>query len=316
MLIRLLVVFASLLLVNSSFAQESDVDIWNWAFNDDSGELFAYSEYGEVNVLLSNLTGWVDELWRISNTQALGIIDVADGRSLYLLDDDSAEPIALTFDGKQFDLFLDEGYRLRFEVYQPPYMIFTSWNPLRPTFNLGSAIILNLSTRQVDLLTDSTYSVFRVTPDQERLRYVHVNDNDDVRKTELRERPLVDNTEQILNVFSGEVWVHNSDINNDRWLLREDDSNGDLLHYRIFNVTSGVDDIIYSQDPDEYLKSYVFLGEDLISYRPICVIGCLLDLKTINGDTFYYPLSTLGGHISDFFKTNDNNLIVGGDYGY
>jgi len=297
--------------MNSVLAQKHEVDVWNWAWQENSGQLLAYSKNGEVNILLSNLIGWVGDFWRISNSEAIGLINIDYQLSLYLFDDVSATPITVVFDTEQLKFFFNAGNGLCLEAYKYRYLIFATRD------NLGKelfrpAMILDLSTMELDLLSDSSVLNFRFTTNVEQLRYIHVDQNGDTNTFVLRERSLKNGDETIIQEFV-EISQHiESDVNGDRWLL-EERSGDDWLRNRIYHVSDNTDEVIYTRNPDELTTIYEFVGDDLISYQFACSTDCTLELQTKDGTLLTYPLpdSANGLNIHTFFRTSENNLNIG-----
>jgi hypothetical protein len=108
------------------------------------------------------------------------------------------------------------------------------------------------------------------------------------------------------------------DANGERWLISEINRTTNSLQYRIFDLSTGTDEVIYTRDPSEYYARYGFIGDDLITHQALCEIDCTVELQTIDGNEFSYPLPDTPGGLSiySFYRSHDNKLTIGrlGDF--
>lgn len=317
MWIKAFALLTVLVFLRPTQTSELDSQVWNWAWNRETGELFAYSETGDINTLCSDLTGWVDGFWRVSNHEAVGIIPNSASVSLSLINEQSIEPLTLDFDAAQLERFIEDGEGLTLATYANSFMVLTTRKPINKT-SFRPAILIDLRAKQIELLSEATLPIYRMRLDDELLRYVHVSELDGLNTIELRERTLHDGKEHILYETSG-VWVDDSDRGGDRWLIRTQDlDNTDSLQYRLLDVRDGTEDVIYTRDPETYYKRYLFSGDDLIAYSPVCEAACKAELLTIDGDLLTYPLpdTPSGSSIYSFYRSRDQILTIGRLYDY
>src|SRR5689334_23456256 len=99
MLSKILVIFTSLMFIVPVVAQDSKPQVWNWGWNSNTRELFAYSENADSKRLLADITEPpLDVFWRLSEDHAIGLIRVSGQLMLYTLDSQSARKLSTDID--------------------------------------------------------------------------------------------------------------------------------------------------------------------------------------------------------------------------
>ncbi|MEO8609254.1 MAG: hypothetical protein ABI690_15290 [Chloroflexota bacterium] len=299
-------------------AQDRQSEKWYWGWDSNTHELFAYSENGETNLLLTDVLENVDYswyIWRVSEDRAIALIHTSNQLALYSIGSIKAEKLVTELNSQAFEPFISRQNGLRLEAYQYPYMVLSTWYSLdkktsRPAF------LVNLAINTVGYLNDSVALGFccRFTPDGHSLRYITSDGGYESPSITLHERALDTGIEKVL--YTDASGNAESDKNGERWLFPEGE-NG-LSQYRIFDVSTGTGEVIYQRDPAEYYSDYDFVDDDLISYQPLCETDCTLQLEAMDGDTYLYTLpDTHGGSsIYSFDRLTDNKLIIGRPYDY
>ena len=292
-----------------AITQESDS--WYWAWSRQNQELYAYSPEGRTYKLLDNVVGWQQNIWRINSSQAIALIRTTESFLLYSLEGESIKAFSLNLDREFFDMLVDVGSGLRFEAYRPPYMILTTWESLDKTAS-KPVLVINLSTKSVELLDDVMYSCCRFTQDNIHLRYTTRYENDDTQTIELIDYNLETNTKQVLFTHTGKGLSLIGDTYGERWLLYEIEREHNFASTSIFNVADSSLELIYERDPSELYTTYGFMGEDLISYENLCNNNCRLRLRTIEGNSFSYRLPNLldGTSVTSFYPSTKDHLIL------
>ncbi len=306
---KILTVIVLLVFVFPIFAREITSPVWNWGWDSQRQELLAYSENGDVNHLLNNVTEVIDNIWRISENRGIALIRSSDQVLLYSITDKTAQKLLSEISFPALAPFITRQNGIGLEAYYYPYMVLAPWQSIdkegaRPAF------LVNLTTNTVGYLNDSVETGFccRFTQDGHSLRYLTRVGGYGGSIT-LHERSLDTNSEKVLYTqTSGHA---ESDTNGDRWLFYQQEN--DISQYRIFDVPNGRDELIYKRDPNEYYTYYQFVGDDLISYKPPCEASCTLELRTADGKIFSYPLPYLhgGGSLYEFYRSSDNKLAIG-----
>lgn len=300
-------------------AQNTEPEIWNWAWRQSTGEFFAYSSQGDVNTLLASGTTQIFSLWRIGNDHAVGLLQVNGITMFYDLTPQLAQTYTLNFDPKTLKTPFDIRYGYRLEAYSSPYMLFTpSVNQTSPPSE--PAVLANLDTKQIEFLSNdvdwkSDNGCCRFSEDGLRLKYTVTSGYPKAPTLILRERVLATGEEKILYTLTGADLGLYPDREGERWLLYELKSNSkslnDLYTVRMLH-SDGTSEQIYEHAPDEFYTTYEFVGDDLISYQPLCEADCVLHLLTVGGDHFTFKLPpSNGGGIYFFQHIDDEHLVIG-----
>lgn len=170
---KTLLAFISLLVMSVSVQAQQQNTIWHWAWNQDTGELFAYSPTGRINLLTDDLNGvhQFGEIWRVNETQAIALATIDDMQTLYLLDSVSAQPVELMFDEATWQTFLEQDYLLGIKAYHYPHVVIgTRYVTDNRLFTIH-AFLLDISTRQFHLLSIAASATLRFSEDGDYLRY-------------------------------------------------------------------------------------------------------------------------------------------------
>jgi hypothetical protein len=313
MLSRILIVITSLIFSFPVAAQVPKSQVWNWGWNESTHELVAYSENGDSNRLLTDVTQPIDAFWRISEDRSIALIRVSNQLLLYSIGIQSAQKLSTEINSQIFEPFVSRHNGLGLEAYHYPYLIVSAWYPIDNKKPSKPAFLINLSANTVEYLSDSVAlgSCCRFTSDGHNLRYVTSDGGYDAETITLHERSLDTGVEQTLYQLSGSVSSVGSDKNGELWLFGQNEN--DLNEYHLFHVSSGVDEVIYKRNPNDYYSNYQFMDNDLISYQPLCETNCVMQVQTADGNRLLYPLpDTHGGAgIYSFYWSSNNSLIIG-----
>ncbi|MEL6406147.1 MAG: hypothetical protein AAFR81_17390 [Chloroflexota bacterium] len=247
---KTLLAFILLLVMSVSVQAQQQNTVWHWAWNQDTGELFAYSPTGTVNLLTDELNTIYQfgEIWRVSDAQAIALATIDDMQTLYLLDSVSAQPVELIFDEATWQYYLDSSFILEPTAYAYPYLALTTSLHTGVYTNerlrTRPTLLLNLDTRQIYLLSENSQPVARFSADGQHLRYLHLMMTGETFELEIREYDVASNTETIAYRFQEDlldsvIQVEDADIHGERWLIsRTDDPYYIDVSHRLISLTT------------------------------------------------------------------------------
>lgn len=308
---RVLLLFATLILVIPSFAQKSETAVWNWAWNRTTGELFAYSEDAEVNSIFNDIDDWVDPFWRIDQNRAVGLLRTVNDIGLYLVDHESVQPFSLDITMEELETFAAEGNGFRLDNYQYPYMLLSTWTPLTDTKPSRPVLLLNIETKQAILMNEHAKpGTFRFNDDVDRLRFATWIDEEGEQTAEIHELSLATGEDQVLHRMSGESMRVQPDKDGGRWLFSDWNREDDAYQYHLFTLPNGSEEIIYEDDFFESDRTYGFHGDALVLRFPLCATDCTIEIETPEGNTFSYDVPDTDGAYEIIYLSSNSTLII------
>src|SRR5262249_14906791 len=140
-----------------------------------------------------------------------------------------------------------------------PYMVFTPYI-IQGNSASDSAILLNLDTRKIDLLSNDVDwagagNCCRFTEDGQRLRYPVITGENETQTLVLRERVLATGEEKVLYTETGTGLGLYPDGDGERWLLYEQKP-GSTLHERLDTIrilhSDGTSEQIYQHSTNGF----------------------------------------------------------------
>ena len=288
MLLRILVVLLTITLLNPVQAQESDEEVWNWAWDRSTGELFAYSENGDVNHIFSDIDNWLDPFWRIDQSQAVGLLRTIDESGLYLIDSSSVQPFIGDDHVQEVFNLLSADNWFRYLSYEYPFLLLTTVQSVSHEENKHPVLMLNLDTYELTRLSDNITETIRFMADREHLRFVIRTLERGEETITLIERSLLTGVERILYRIEGGWLSVQADSIGEQWLFEV--VRGDLIQYRLFSVGNQSDELIYASDPSEPEQVFRFVGNSLVASNPPPQDSLLdgLEIETSEGSLYIY----------------------------
>lgn len=294
--------------VTATPASAQDAPTWYYGIRPETGEVFAYTAEGDVNILLEGIEDYT-RIMRLNDRSAFGLFertDTPDVDQLYALTPEAASPLTLSFDLPDVD---ETEFEYALQAYTDRYAVFAS------TFRAvgGYGLLADFEAGTITLLSEQKINNIGLqvhfSEDGRLLRYVRL-EGEGMNAWSLVERNLETGDEHVF--FTGEGYPNvGSNASGDYWLAQipQPESETAARDYVLID-TEGSTRIVVETSRDAIVGARLF-DDSVFTWSFDCAESCTASLQSIEGDdshTFAAP--PVSSMMTPLGWVNETQLLV------
>lgn len=286
--------------------QPASLETWYFGWDNESGQLVAYTPTGTVNPLLTIDLDVQPQGWRLAPDRALALLAVGGIPNLYILTPQGAQPMTAADDAAAFLTF-----SLRVAARQDPYLVL-----MAETGAFGVGLLVDQTVNTLSLLSGEVYTTldnWRFSADGALLRYLSRESRDSNDWT-LWERTLATGTERALYTFASPYPTIQADRTGDHWVYRDLRPDSRVLVHTVIFADGAAQALAEEAvgDPITTFTAFQFFGDDLLVYTAPCSAACQIERRPLAGGTPQtFALSAIKSPaITPLAQVNETRLLV------